>query len=151
MSIRQSRRSGWWIARRHSTRRATYSACLRHFGSLPTAQRSDLLQKPTVTDYGTRMFITVSTRATYCSPSGAKRIAHSPITFLYSLFLISSHLGLSLPSYFFPSGFPAKLCFPACPAQLSPVISGEECGLRSPSGQLGNPVSGSFSRALPLM
>ena len=63
--------------------------------------------------YGTRRFITTFTSARHLSLSWASSI-HSipphPISWR-SILILSSHLGLGLPSGLFPSGFPTKTLY----------------------------------------
>ena len=64
--------------------------------------------------YLTRKFITVFTKAQHLLLSSAKSIQSMPPTYSrITILILSSHLGIGLPSGLFPSGFPTKaLCAP---------------------------------------
>jgi hypothetical protein len=116
-----------------------------------TAWSWALLENPPVaqllknfpTFYGTRMFITVFTRALHWSLSWARSIQSIPphSMSVRTFLILSSQVCLGLPSGPFPSGFPTKFLYASvsatCPAYLIfidlmiLIILGEECKLRS--------------------
>jgi hypothetical protein len=86
-----------------------------------TSWSQALLEKPPIVQpfknfpafYGTRMFITVFTRALHWSLSRARVIQYTPshpisLSLRYIL-ILSTHLHLGLPSGLFPSGFPTNI------------------------------------------
>ena len=78
--------------------------------------------------YGTRMFITAFTSARHLSLSWASSIQSIPShpTSWRTIFILSSHLRLCIPSGLFPTGFPPKSLYTplfspiraTCPAHL---------------------------------
>ena len=86
------------------------------------------LVKKFPTFYGTWRFITAFTSACHLFLSWASLIQSTPPhpTSWRSILIVSSHLGLSLPSGLFPSGFPTKTLYTpflspiptTCPARL---------------------------------
>jgi hypothetical protein len=71
------------------------------------------LVKKFPTFYGTRMFITALTRAQHLSLSWARSIQSKPplLTSWRPIFILQSHLRLSLPSGLLPSDFPTKILY----------------------------------------
>ena len=61
--------------------------------------------------YGIRMFITKSTKAHSFSTTWARSMQSTPILFLENIFFkLPAHVLADLPSNFFHSGFPIKIC-----------------------------------------
>ena len=80
--------------------------------------------KPSLTIYRTQKFITAFTSARHMSLSWARSIQFMPLhlSSCRSILLLSSHLGLCLPSGPFPSGLPAKNLFaPPLPPYVTHV------------------------------
>jgi hypothetical protein len=70
--------------------------------------------------YGTRRFLTAFTSARHLSLSWASPIqsTHQHPTSWKSILILSSHLGLGLPSGLFPSGFPTKTLYTSLPSPI---------------------------------
>jgi hypothetical protein len=81
------------------------------------------LVKTFLTFYGTRSFLTVLTSARHLSLSWANSIQspQPPPTYWRSIFILSSHLRLGLPSGLFPSGFPIRNLFTPLPSPIRPT------------------------------